>query len=106
MTPVETGGEQANAIEQPGWAKEHARNAPGDASETILCVDDDPSILAAFERQFRKTFRIETAISGEEGLAAIARKAFAVVVSDLRMPGMSGIQFLAAVRAQAPDTVR
>jgi len=106
MTPVETAGEQANGIEMPGLAEERARLAAREPSDSILCVDDDPSILAAFERQFRKTFRIETAISGEEGLAAIARKAFAVVVSDLRMPGMNGIQFLAAVRAQAPDTVR
>jgi response regulator RpfG family c-di-GMP phosphodiesterase len=97
MTPVETSGEQPNGI---------ARPAPGEALESILCVDDDPSLLAALQRQFRKTFRIETATGGEEGLAAIARKTFAVVVSDLRMPGMNGIQFLAAVRARAPDTVR
>ncbi len=97
MTPVETGGEHANGI---------ARPAPAQALDSILCVDDDPSILAAFQRQFRRTFRIETATSGEEGLAAIARKAFAVVVSDLRMPGMSGVQFLGAVRTQSPDTVR
>ncbi|HTC34615.1 MAG TPA: HD domain-containing phosphohydrolase [Bryobacteraceae bacterium] len=97
MTPVETSGEQPNGID---------RRAPAETLDSILCVDDDPSLLAALQRQFRKTFRIETAISGEEGLAAIARKTFAVVVSDLRMPGMNGIQFLAAVRARAPDTVR
>jgi response regulator RpfG family c-di-GMP phosphodiesterase len=77
------------------------------ATESILCVDDDANILAGFQRQFRKTFRIETACSGEAGLAAIANQGpFAVVVSDLRMPGMNGVQFLAAVRTQTPDTVR
>jgi ActR/RegA family two-component response regulator len=79
----------------------------GQVSESILCVDDDPNILAAIQRQFHKTFTIETAIGPEEGLAAIASKGpFAVVISDLRMPGMSGIQFLTAVRARAPETVR
>jgi len=79
----------------------------GQVSESILCVDDDPNILAAIQRQFHKTFTIETAIGPEDGLAAIASKGpFAVVISDLRMPGMSGIQFLTAVRARAPETVR
>ncbi len=77
------------------------------AGESVLFVDDDPHILDALRRQFRNSFRIATATGPEQGLAAIAdRGPFAVVVSDLRMPGMNGIQFLAAVRAQAPDTVR
>jgi len=79
----------------------------GESPASILFVDDDPNILASFERQFRKSFRIVTATSPELGLAAMAQKGpFAVVISDLQMPGMSGIQYLAAVRAQAPDTVR
>jgi FixJ family two-component response regulator len=80
---------------------------PPDVSEAILCVDDDRNILDALQRQFRKKFRIETAVGAEQALAAIAsRGPFAVVISDLRMPGMNGIEFLAAVRALAPDTVR
>jgi ActR/RegA family two-component response regulator len=107
LTAVEAGSEQPNAIEKPRLPEDRTRPAPGKASESILCVDDDPNILAAFERQFRKTFTIETANGPQEGLAAIAKKGpFAVVVSDLRMPGMSGIEFLSAVRAQSPDTVR
>ena len=105
MMPVEIGSEQPNAIENPGLA-DHGGVTP-EVSESVLCVDDDPNILAAFQRQFRKTFSIETAIGPEEGLAAITCKGpFAVVISDLRMPGMSGIQFLATVRAKSPDTVR
>ena len=73
----------------------------------ILFVDDDPNILAAFERQLRKDFSVHTALGGEEGLRAIsAHNPFAVIVSDLRMPGMDGIQFLSRVRQAAPDSVR
>ncbi len=76
-------------------------------SEKILCVDDDPNILQAYKRGLRKLFRIETARSGAEGLEVIAPQGpFAVVVSDMRMPGMDGIQFLTAVKERAPETVR
>jgi len=73
----------------------------------ILCVDDEPNVLQAFERQFRKRFEIQTAQGPELGLQAISGNGpFAVVVSDLRMPGMDGIQFLARARELSPDTVR
>ena len=73
----------------------------------ILCVDDEPNLLHAIERQFHKRFEIVTAVGPELGLQAIAERGpFAVVVSDLRMPRMDGIQFLARVRQISPDTVR
>ena len=76
-------------------------------TEKILFVDDDPSILATYKRNLRKQFDIETAISGKEGLEVIdSQGPFAVVVSDLRMPGMDGIQFLDRVKELAPDSVR
>ncbi|HTQ54921.1 MAG TPA: HD domain-containing phosphohydrolase [Bryobacteraceae bacterium] len=72
----------------------------------ILFVDDEPNVLQAFERQFRR-LEVETALGPLIALETIARKGpFAVVVSDLRMPGMDGIQFLSRVRAASPDTVR
>jgi DNA-binding NtrC family response regulator len=75
--------------------------------EKILCVDDEPSILRGFERVLNGTFPIQTATSGEEGLALITGpEPFAVVVSDMRMPGMDGIQFLRKLKEIAPDTVR
>ncbi len=76
-------------------------------SDKILFVDDDPNLLAACERNFRKQFQIHTALGGEAGLAQIAEHGpYAVVVSDRQMPYMDGIRFLAAVRQRAPDTVR
>lgn len=73
----------------------------------ILFVDDDPNILSGFQRQFRKYFSVHTALGGDEGLDTLSENGpFAVIVSDLRMPGMDGIQFLSRARELAPDTVR
>jgi response regulator RpfG family c-di-GMP phosphodiesterase len=73
----------------------------------ILFVDDDPNVLAALERQLRKYFTVHTALGAEHGLRAAAEgEPFAVIVSDLRMPGMDGIQFLSRVRQSVPDSVR
>lgn len=76
-------------------------------SDKILCVDDDPNILAGFQRQLRKQFALNTAAGGEQGLTLIRDHGpYAVVVADLHMPGLNGIQFLSRVRQDAPDTVR
>jgi response regulator RpfG family c-di-GMP phosphodiesterase len=76
-------------------------------TDMILCVDDDANLLEGLKRQLRKQFTLETALSGEAGLAVLkAQGPFAVVVSDMRMPGMNGARFLAQVRELAPDTVR
>jgi response regulator RpfG family c-di-GMP phosphodiesterase len=73
----------------------------------ILCVDDEPNVLYAFERQFRKEFDIQTASGPEFALQTLAAESpFAVVVSDLRMPVMDGAEFLSRVRREWPDTVR
>src|SRR4051812_1655283 len=75
--------------------------------EKILFVDDDKNLLASCERNLRKQFQVETAEGGEIGLEKIAsRGPFAVVVSDMQMPGMNGIQFLSTVKDRAPDSVR
>jgi response regulator RpfG family c-di-GMP phosphodiesterase len=76
-------------------------------SVKILLVDDELNILEAYQRQLRKFFTTEIAQSGDHGLQTIMESGpYAVVVSDFRMPGMNGIEFLAQVREIAPDTVR
>jgi len=76
-------------------------------NDNILCVDDDPNILAAHRRTLRKRFRLDTATSGHEGLELLESNGpYAVVVADMRMPGMNGIEFLTAVKQRFPDTVR
>ena len=74
--------------------------------EKILFVDDDSSVLATCKRNLRKHFHVETALGGQQGLEAIDNHGpFAVIISDLRMPGIDGIEFLASAREQSPDSV-
>ena len=71
----------------------------------ILVVDDEQDNLDAFRFNFRKTFDILTATSGPEALQILADKVVAVVVTDQRMPKMTGVELLREVRAKTPDTV-
>lgn len=74
-----------------------------------LFVDDEPSVLSAIKRAFHKIhdIKIDTAESGKEGIEKIKNEGpYAVVVSDLRMPVMDGIQFLSRVKELSPETVR
>ncbi len=73
----------------------------------ILLVDDEPSVLAGYERTLHRDFQVETASGGVLGLRALTERGpYAVVVSDMRMPGMTGAQFLAESRRLRPATVR
>jgi FixJ family two-component response regulator len=73
----------------------------------ILFVDDEPKVLQAFERQLSEKFDVHTAVAPDLGLRLLADDApYAAVVSDYRMPHMSGTQFLAKVKQLTPDTVR
>lgn len=74
---------------------------------TLLLVDDEPSILSALKRLFRRDgYRIITATSGPEGLQRMAEFEVDVVLSDQRMPGMTGVEFLRRAKELYPDTVR
>jgi response regulator RpfG family c-di-GMP phosphodiesterase len=76
-------------------------------NEKVLAVDDEENILNAIQRQMRKKIHLETALGPEEGLAAVKKRGpYAMVISDLRMPKMDGIQFLARVKKLTPETVR
>jgi CheY-like chemotaxis protein len=76
-------------------------------NEKILFVDDEPAVLDGYKRVLYKEFSLDTATSGEVALARISSGAdYAVVVSDMRMPGMDGVQLLSAVGQKLPNTVR
>ncbi len=73
----------------------------------VLVVDDEPKLLAAIKRTLHGRFYIDVARSGKEGLEKIKQSQdYAVVVSDLKMPIMDGIQFLSRVKEISPDTIR
>ena len=73
----------------------------------ILFVDDEPEALAAFQRILHRDFALNTALSGEAAISEVIQNGpYDVVVSDMRMPGMDGIQVLSQVREISPQTVR
>lgn len=73
----------------------------------ILCVDDEPQVLDGLTLHLRRSFEVHTAAGGAAGLELMAAEGpFAVVLSDMRMPGMDGAEFLAEVRRRHPDAVR
>ena len=84
-------------------------NAPdrsGDA-RSLLLVDDEEYVLSALKRSLRRDgYQIHTARSAVEALKLLAHTRVAVIVSDQRMPGMSGNEFLRRVASMHPDTIR
>ena len=75
--------------------------------EKILFVDDEPAVLDGYRRMLHYEFQVSTAVGGEVGLSMIHDCGpYAIVISDMRMPGMNGAEFLSQVRQKSPETVR
>ena len=80
---------------------------PAAQRRTLLLVDDEPNILASLKRLLRRdAYHILTANSGQEGLDVLASHAVDVIVSDQRMPGMLGADFLRKAKLLCPQTIR
>jgi len=76
-------------------------------NDKVLFVDDESNVLDSYRRSLRKILSVQTALSGQEALQIMETEGpFSVIVSDMQMPGMNGVEFLARARQQAPDTVR
>lgn len=73
---------------------------------TILYVDDEVNNLISFNATFRREYKILTAQSGDEGLQVLNENDVHLVLSDQRMPGMLGVDFLEQVFFQYPETIR
>lgn len=73
----------------------------------ILCVDDEPGVLRGLKRRLGREFDVAIAESGQDALALMRGDGgFQVIVSDMRMPGMSGAELLSQASQEFPDTVR
>lgn len=72
----------------------------------VLYVDDEEQNLISFRATFRRDYDVHTALSGKEGLEIMANNKISLVITDQRMPEMTGIQFLEKVIPAYPDTIR
>lgn len=80
---------------------------PANSKQTLLIVDDEPNILSALTRLLRREgFQILSASSTREAFEHLAKQPVQVILSDQRMPDMSGTEFLARVRQLYPDSIR
>lgn len=76
-------------------------------TEKILFVDDEPAVLEGYRRILHKDFQLQTAPGGEAAIADLEQNGpYAVVVSDMRMPGMNGLELLSCVRKISPQAIR
>ena len=76
-------------------------------NKTLLLVDDEPALLHSLQRLFRNEgYALLTAGSGEEALQLLETQVAQVIISDQRMPGISGVEFLARAKVLYPDSVR
>ena len=73
---------------------------------TVLIVDDEPRVLDALEAILAAEFRVLRAEGGEAALARLAAEDVAVIVTDYRMPGMTGVELLRRSQERAPDAIR
>jgi response regulator RpfG family c-di-GMP phosphodiesterase len=80
---------------------------PEPALPRVLFIDDEPNVLAGMQRMLRREYEVVVSDSPAAGLRVLENEGpFAVVVSDMRMPGMDGASLLGLARARAPETSR
>jgi DNA-binding NtrC family response regulator len=89
-------------------ARAHAADGTPQARPRVLCVDDEPLVLEGLRDILGRSFEVSVATSAVGGLEILRGEpdAFAIVISDMRMPVMGGADFLRTARAVAPDAVR
>lgn len=72
----------------------------------VLYVDDEENNLFSFKAVFRIKYQVYTAISGDEALKILAEKPIQIIITDQRMPAMTGVEFLEKVIPLYPDPIR
>jgi serine phosphatase RsbU (regulator of sigma subunit) len=74
--------------------------------ESLLIVDDEPANLQKLKRTFLNEFEVFEAQSGEKAIEFLKRRKFSVIITDQRMPGMSGVELLEMSRKSSPEAIR
>lgn len=77
-----------------------------DAKARILYVDDEPGNLTGFKATFRRDYRVVTAQSAREAMDILKEQEFEVIISDERMPDITGVEFFQAILDDYPKPVR
>ncbi len=99
--------EEISCMLQDGTAMSFSRQPGAAPLNTVLFVDDESNILSSIKRTLRREgYDILTAENAVEGFSLLARYDVQVIVSDQRMPGMNGTEFLSRVKNLYPQTVR
>jgi response regulator RpfG family c-di-GMP phosphodiesterase len=73
---------------------------------TILYVDDELNNLVSFKAVFRIKYNVLTAISGEEAINILRKNEVNLIITDQRMPQMTGVEFLETILDEFPDPIR
>jgi len=81
-------------------------STPPASKHPILIVDDEPEILFSLRGLLRRDFEVHTAESGEEAMAILQQQPIHVVMTDQRMPAMTGVELLNRVQGAWPDSIR
>ena len=79
---------------------------PPDPKPIVLFVDDEPRVLTSMRAMFRRTYQVRCAPGAAEALAIMAQEPVEVVVSDQRMPGISGVELLGRLKVEYPNCMR
>src|SRR2546423_12523526 len=79
---------------------------PEPESAHILVVDDEGAIRYSISKTLQRVgYQVSAAASGEEALTMLGDQTFDVVLTDIRMPGLSGVELLAKIKEKAPDSI-
>jgi len=81
-------------------------HASSSRSAKLLFIDDEQRVLTSMKALFRRHYQVFIADSGAKALAFLERESVDIVISDQRMPGMTGVEVLSAIKRQHPDIIR
>lgn len=77
-----------------------------DKKINLLYVDDEENNLVSFKATFRLKYNVTIALSADEAMKILEKKPFEIIITDQRMPNMTGIEFLEKVLEKYPDPIR